>query len=163
MIAIAFRLSPNRLNPFAHPEPSIFNPFPTINLQIPLPATPFFPHRCKTAGCALLGEPISFQTANSFASYYIHVTPAASCSYALFCATAPSYPSHFQSLPHSFYRNGGGTPLGLCRCPSRLPIRQASGSVAVHPSGRYSGSYPLPSAHYPLFFGNSFHSIPSTV
>jgi hypothetical protein len=91
MIAIAFPLSPTRLNSFAHPEPSISNTFPTINLQIPLPATLFFSHRYKTAGCALLGESISFQTANSFASYYIHVTPAASCTYALFCATARHY------------------------------------------------------------------------
>ena len=117
MIAIAFASSLIHLNSFAPREPSIFNPFPTINLQIPLPATPFFSHRYKSPGCALLGEFFSSQTANSFASYYIHVTPAASCGYALFCATASSYPSHFQSFPHSFYRHGGGTPLPRANSP----------------------------------------------
>src|ERR1700730_13488381 len=66
--------------------------------------------------------------ANSFASYHIHVTPAVSCNYALFRATARRYPSYSQQLPHSFYRHGGWYPLGslcshLCAfCVAPFPI-----------------------------------------
>ncbi len=56
----------------------------------------------------LYGTPLH---TNSFASYHIPATPAVSCSCALFRATARSYPSYFQQLPHSFYRHGGGTPV----------------------------------------------------
>jgi hypothetical protein len=162
MLTMAFSSSPTPLNSFARPEPSIFKVFPTINLQIPLRATPFFSHLYKTPGCR---THFQLQNANSFASYHIHVTQAASCSYALFCATAPSYPSYFQSLPHSFYRHGVGPPLRcanislpLSACPSsrRGPLWQI-GLLLL------SACYPLPTAHYPLFFANSFHSIPTTV
>jgi len=64
------------------------------------------------------------QTLNSFASYRIPATPAVSCDYALFCATALADPSYFQWLPHSFYRHGG-VPLHHSRRQSfRLPARQ---------------------------------------
>jgi len=56
----------------------------------------------------LYGTPLH---TNSFASYHTPATPAVSCSCALFRATARSYPSYFQQLPHSFYRHGGGTPV----------------------------------------------------
>jgi hypothetical protein len=169
MIAIAFPLSATRLNFFAHLAPSIFNAFPIINLQIPLPATPFFSHRYKGPGCRPY---FTSRTSNSFASYYIHVNPAVSCNYALFCAMAVRYPSHFQSFPHSFYRHGGGTlyPERTHEGP-HYPYQRSffvSSFLAAHrrllrkpPTTRC----PLPTtpAHYPLFFGNSFHSIPSTV
>src|SRR6267143_5473386 len=45
-----------------------------------------------------------------FASYYIPVTPAISCNYALFCATARLHPLYFQWVPHSFRCHGGGYP-----------------------------------------------------
>ena len=48
---------------------------------------------------------------NSLASYYIHVTLPASCTYTLFCATARVYLPYSQQLPHSFYRHGGWYPL----------------------------------------------------
>ena len=53
----------------------------------------------------------TFRHANSFASYHIHVNPAASFNYGLFYATERRYPSYSQQLPHSFCRHGGGTPL----------------------------------------------------
>src|ERR1700726_1294456 len=68
-----------------------------------------------TPPALLASEIFNLQTltsTNSCARYHIHVTRALSCLYALFCATAPSYPSHFQSVPHSFYRNGGVPPHG---------------------------------------------------
>jgi hypothetical protein len=57
------------------------------------------------------GEP--FEGANSSASYHIPATPAVSCNYTLFRATARLYPFYFQELPHSFYRHGGCTLCGL--------------------------------------------------
>jgi hypothetical protein len=69
---------------------------------------------------------------------HIPATPVVSCNYALFRATARSYPSSSQRLPHSFYRHGGGTlnqlrlpksrlrlslcPLCLCGNPSSFPF-----------------------------------------
>jgi hypothetical protein len=47
---------------------------------------------------------------NPFASYHIPATPAVSCDYALFCATARRHPSYFQWFPHSFDRHGGVLP-----------------------------------------------------
>src|SRR5260221_605371 len=62
-----------------------------------------------------------FRDANSFASYHIPATPAVSCNYALFCATARRYPSYSQQLPHSFCRHGGGTPVAsVLRPPDPL-------------------------------------------
>ncbi len=55
-------------------------------------------------------NPPTFKPTNSFASYHIPATPGISCNYALFRATAPSYPSYFQSVPHSFHRNRGVHP-----------------------------------------------------
>jgi len=48
---------------------------------------------------------------NPFASYHIPATPAVSCDYALFCATARRHPSYFQWFPHSFDRHGVCVPL----------------------------------------------------
>src|SRR6266478_694498 len=53
---------------------------------------------------------------NSFVSYHILVNPVLSCNYALFCATASQQVQRPQSLAHSFYRHGGGTPT--LRLPS---------------------------------------------
>src|SRR5437660_5985 len=39
---------------------------------------------------------------NPFASYHIHVTPAVSGDYALFCATATSQTIAYQEVTHSF-------------------------------------------------------------
>src|SRR5258708_30767152 len=62
-----------------------------------------------------------FRDANSFASYHIPATPAVSCNYALFCATARRYPSYSQQLPHSFCRHRGGTPVAsVLRPPDPL-------------------------------------------
>jgi hypothetical protein len=55
----------------------------------------------------------TFTSTNSFAPYYIHVTQAVSGNYALFCATALRYPLYSQCFPHSFHRDGGGTPCSL--------------------------------------------------
>src|SRR5258706_12586358 len=60
-----------------------------------------------------------------FPSYYIRANPAASYDYALFRATAPAYPFHFQSLAHSFYRNGGGTPQPFNRRRVSVVPREA--------------------------------------
>jgi len=50
------------------------------------------------------------QRANPFASYHIPATPAFSCDYALFCATAARQTLSPQELTHSFHRNGGVPP-----------------------------------------------------
>src|SRR5258707_795990 len=63
-----------------------------------------------------------FRDANSFASYHIPATPAVSCNYALFCATARRYPSYSQQLPHSFCRHGGGTPVASVLRPPILCV-----------------------------------------
>src|SRR6266404_7310748 len=57
-----------------------------------------------------------------FASYYIPVTPAISCNYALFCATARLHPLYFQWVPHSFRCHGGGYPPLVA--PALFPKRQ---------------------------------------
>src|SRR5467141_2129711 len=56
-----------------------------------------------------LQHPVS--STNSLVSYHIPVNPVLSYNYALFCATAAQQTQHPQSLAHSFYRHGGGTPL----------------------------------------------------
>jgi hypothetical protein len=64
----------------------------------------------KPRGMGVSSPGVNAYPSKSFTCYHIHSTPAVSCNYALFCATAPTYPSDFQSVPHSFYRNGGVPP-----------------------------------------------------
>src|SRR6266849_1414167 len=45
-----------------------------------------------------------------------HLTSCLSASYALFSLTAIFQPFSFQSLPHSFHRDGGCTPLSPFVC-----------------------------------------------
>jgi len=80
------------------------------------------------------------QTLNSFASYHIPATPAVSCDYALFCATARRYPLPFQELAHSFYHHGGVpsatsallTPRPLCCVfPSPRVLKPANSFVCI--------------------------------
>jgi len=71
---------------------------------------------------------------NSVVSYHILVNPLLSCNYALFCATASQQAQRPQSLAHSFYRHGGGTPHsersreGPLHC---APIRSAPLSMRI--------------------------------
>src|SRR6266404_1251056 len=113
------------LNPRRTPTPAIIS-FSITRLQ-PLASlfgTPFVCFQCFAASFAKNGgwvyalssgsyEMVSiqiFRRGKSFASYHIPPTPAPSCSYELFCATAPSYPSYSQSVPHSFSRIRGWHP-----------------------------------------------------
>jgi hypothetical protein len=59
---------------------------------------------------------------NPFAPYHIPATPAFSCNYALFSATARRYPSCNQEVPHSFYRHGGVPPSEQSR--SFVPCKE---------------------------------------
>jgi len=68
---------------------------------------------------------------NPFASYHIPVTPAVSCDYALFCATARRYPFYYQWLPHSFYRHGGVLPQHFLSGPRRLCVQCLDGKSHV--------------------------------
>jgi hypothetical protein len=76
---------------------------------------PRFPFQPPTAHYPLLTTHSPLPALNSFASYHIPATPAVSCSYALFCATARRYPLPFQALAHSFHRHGVYPPP--VRCP----------------------------------------------
>ena len=79
------------------PQPLSFDNDPHCPGGDPLPTL-------RHSGLPTLGS------SKSFASYHIPATPAVSCNYALFCATALRYPSYSQGFPHSFYRHEGGTP-----------------------------------------------------
>jgi hypothetical protein len=100
---------------------------------------------------------LRLQALNSFASYHIPATPAVSCDYALFCATARRDPSYFQWLPHSFYHHGGvpsATSVLLTPCPLCCAFSQSSGAQArqlfcLHrPGASLSSLYAL---FYPRF------------
>jgi hypothetical protein len=60
----------------------------------------------------------------------LHSTPLLSIASALFSSTALTQPFSFQSLPHSFYRNGGIPPS---RYLHRLALLQSPLFPVVHP------------------------------
>ena len=99
------------------PRSVLTHPFVFISLQTPFSATPLFSHPSKSPRSVPSRRSYipTFQTLRAavkpFAAYHIPATPAVSCNYTLFRATAGPYPACSQQLPHSFYRHGGGTPL----------------------------------------------------
>ena len=97
--------------------------------------------------------------ANSFDSYHIRVTPAVSCDYALFCATAQRQTVPHQSFAHSFYRHGGGTPLrrgGTSfgkRALQRREVRRARTYASASRLAR--AGRPKPAATLAVFVGDA--------
>ena len=118
---------------------------PSASLRLtthnPLPTYVYSEHRGVLRPQRSLCCPFSrLQTLNSFASYHIPATPAVSCDYALFCATARRYPLPFQELAHSFYHHRGVpsatsvllTPRPLCCAfPSPRVLKPANSFVCI--------------------------------
>ena len=133
-------INPRATLPHGRPRPGPYleAPSPSTRRSAPSPTTHY---PLPTTHC-----PLSFfclRTLNSFASYHIPATPAVSCDYALFCATARRDPSYFQWLPHSFYHHGG-VPLARPR-PRRNWVLRAPNSFG------YKSLRPL-SRLFALFF-----------
>jgi hypothetical protein len=94
----------------------------------------------------------------------LHLTPLLSIASALFSPTAPSQPFSFQSIPHSFYRDGRVPPsrsiftilsapspcLPRARCGGRRVLRGNQSKTLLFPA-KHEFANPLFSARYTLF------------
>src|SRR6266852_1055849 len=79
--------------------------------------------------CSTLRYVSSTKPRKFFPSYHIPATPAVSCDYALFCATAPRYPPYSQWLPHSFALNGNFFFRQPFSCVHSFSLRHSAPSL----------------------------------
>src|SRR6266852_3062677 len=79
--------------------------------------------------CSTLRYVSSTKPRKFFPSYHIPATPAVSCDYALFCATAPRYPPYSQWLPHSFALNGNFFFRHPFSCVRSLYLQHSASSL----------------------------------
>jgi hypothetical protein len=101
--------------PLPPTDPVLLAPLFSYSYELLFPQPLYTFTFIRIAGCVGRKPSILLRTTcKSPVCYHIPVTPAVSCNYALFCATARRYPSCCQWLPHSFYRHGG-----MARKPSR--------------------------------------------
>jgi hypothetical protein len=74
----------------------------------------------------------------------LHLTPLLPIGFALFSSTALTQPFSFQSLPHSFHRNGDVPPLSLPSSTVSSPICFIPHSHAAHKRKKCALSCPEP-------------------